>query len=247
LGDPTGTFTGTSAIPNPSSTLPQRYQLIPATGYGVPLGSEGYPAHGLLGGVVSANSIRSVKVGPANYIYQTAQNPNFVQVQRLRYPTYYMVNPGTALTNAAITTDGSINNVQVNGSQLSSEIKTGFNYPSYVAGLQGTRGASRVGLIRQRGDLVNSVTSATFRPAKNTTTGQFTTGQYVYSLSTGTAGNGSITGTITGATSPGIYAGARSHQRFPGGAYNTNGRTALGNYGAGFFARTRRGNLPPPA
>ena len=87
-----------------------------------------------------------------------------------------MVNPGTALTNSAITTDGSIGQVTVTGNQLNSEIKTGFDYPSYLAGLQGTRSASRIGRLRQRGDLVNSVDSATFVPAKNATTGQ-----YVYS------------------------------------------------------------------
>jgi hypothetical protein len=151
-----------------------------------------------------------------------------------------MVNPGTALTNSAITTDGSIDNVSVTGNQLNSEIKTGYNYPSHVAGLEGTRSASRIRQVRQQGDLVNSVDSATFRPAKNAA------GNFVYSYTTGTAGDGSITGTITGATSPGIYAGVRSHRRFPGSAFNTNGRTALGNYGAGFFARRTSRNLPPP-
>ena len=121
--------------------MPQRYQLIPATSYGVPLGSTGYPAAGLLGGVVAAKSIGKVKVGPANYITQTSQNPNFVQVQRLRFPTYYMVNPGTAVTNSAITTSGSIGSVTVTGSQLNSEIKTGFDYASYVAGLRRNRAA----------------------------------------------------------------------------------------------------------
>jgi hypothetical protein len=240
LGDPSGTFTGTIAIPNPSATQTQRYQLIPATNYGVPLGSTGYPAAGLLGGAVAAKSIRSVKVGPANYITQTAQNPNFVQVGRTGSTTYYMTNPGQALTNSSITTDGTINSVKVTGSQLNSEIKTGFNYASYVAGLEGTRSASRIARLKQRGDLINSVNSATFRPALNTTTGQ-----RLYSYATGQAGNGSITGTQTGATSAGIYAGKRARRVFPGGAFNTNGRTALGNYGAGYFAKTIRGNLPP--
>ena len=79
-----------------------------------------------------------------------------------------MVNPGTALTNAAITTQGSIGHVTVTGNQLNSEIKTGFDYQSYLAGLEGTREASRIARLTQRGDLVSSVDSATFRPAKNT-------------------------------------------------------------------------------
>ena len=110
--------------------------------------------------MVRAKRISKLKVGPANYITQTAQNPAFVQLQKHRSPTYYQVNPGTALTNSAITTDGSINKVQVTGDQLNSEIKTGFDYPSYIAGLQGTRSPSRIGQVRQRGNLVNSVDSA---------------------------------------------------------------------------------------
>ena len=93
------------------------------------------------------------------------------------------MNPGTALTNSAITTQGSIGQVAVTGNQLNSEIKTGFDYQSYLAGLEGTREASRIARLTQRGDLVSSVDSATFRPAKNTTTGE-----YVYSTTTGTAG-----------------------------------------------------------
>ena len=167
LGDPTGVFNGKVAVPNTGTSGSQLTQYIPATNYGVPLGSEGYPAHGLLGGVIRAKRIGTVKVGPANYITQTAQNPNFVQLQQNRSPTYYLVNPGTALTNSAITTDGSIGKVQVTGNQLNSEIKTGFDYPSYIAGLQGTRSPSRIRLVRQRGDLVSSVDSATVRPTQN--------------------------------------------------------------------------------
>jgi hypothetical protein len=239
LGDPTGVFTGKTTVPNPDGTPTSLTQLIPASEYGIPLGSTGYPAAGLQGGAVAAGSIGSVKIGPANYTALTAQNPNFVQLGRTGRPTYIQVNPGTAVTNSSITTDGSIGSVSVTGNQLNSEIKTGFNYASYIAGLQATRSASRIARIRQRGDLVNSVDSASFIPAKNSS------GQYVYSYSTGTAGPGSITGTITGAVGRAIY--AKSNGRaFPGAAYNTGGRTALGNYGAGFFARVTSGNLPPP-
>jgi hypothetical protein len=109
--------------------------------------------------VITAKRIGSLRVGPANYTYQTAQNPNFVQVGRTGSTTYYMVNPDTAVTNAAVTTDGSIGRVKITGNQLNSEIKTGFNYQSYLAGLQGTRSPSRIARVRQRGDLV-SPTSA---------------------------------------------------------------------------------------
>ena len=125
--------------------------------------------------MITAKKIKSLKVGPANYTTLTAQNPNFVKTGSTRTATSYMVNPGTALTNAAITTQGSIGHVTVTGNQLNSEIKTGFDYQSYLAGLEGTREASRIARLTQRGDLVSSVDSATFRPAKNTS------GQYVYS------------------------------------------------------------------
>jgi hypothetical protein len=240
LGDPTGVFNAKVQVTSQNVGLATYNQYIPATKYGVPLGSEGYPAHGLLGGAINAKRIDSLRVGPANYTLQTSQNPNFVQRGRLMSPTYYMVNPGTALTNASVTSDTSIGKVNVTGDQLNSEIKTGFNYASYLAGLQGTRNPSRLGPVRQRGNLVSSVDSASFRPTKNATTGQ-----YVYSFSTGTAGPGAINGTITGAVGHGIYAHSYARFRFPGHAYATGGRTALGNYGAGFFALQRTAGLPP--
>ena len=55
-----------------------------------------------------------------------------------------------------------------------------------------------------------------------------------------------ITGTITGAVGPGRAAATLSKTAFPGAAIPTGGRTALGNFGAGFFARRRSANLPPP-
>jgi hypothetical protein len=239
LGDPTGVTNATETVANTNPNLTPTTVYLPATSYGVPLGSEGYPAHGLLGGVITAKKIKSLKVGPANYTTLTAQNPNFVQTGSTGAATSYMVNPGTALTNATITTQGSIGHVTVTGDQLNSEIKTGFDYQSYLAGLQGTREASRIARITQRGDLVSSVDSATFRPAKNTTTGE-----YVYSYSTGTAGKGSITGTSTAGLGHGIDAASYSKVTIAGSAYNTGGRTALGNFGAGFFARRIKGKLP---
>ncbi|MGO9601349.1 MAG: hypothetical protein ACLP7Q_25495 [Isosphaeraceae bacterium] len=241
LGDPSYVFNAKQQVTNQSSSLPATTVYLPATEYGVPLGSEGYPAHGLEGGVITAKSIRSLKIGPANYTTLTAQNPIFVQTGQTGYATAYLTNPGTAVTNAAITTTGSIGSVKITGNQLNTEIKTGFDYQSYLAGLEGTRSASRIARIKQRGDLVSSVDSATFRPAKDKTTGNST-----YSFNTGTAGPGSITGTITGAVGHGRDAATYSKTAYPGAAYPTGGRTALGNYGAGFFARRRSANLPPP-
>ncbi len=114
-----------------------------------------------------------------------------------------------------ITTSGSIDQADITGSLLNTEIKTGFDYPSFVQGLEGTRAASKIGKLKVKGDLINSDISATFRPANNH-----------YSRSTGSAGNGSITGTVTGQ------------------AIDTDGTTGLGNTGAGVFAKHLKGRLP---
>jgi hypothetical protein len=204
VGNPSGVYTA----------LTSSGQALPATTYGYAQGSTGYPAAGNLGGVVSAHHIHKLVVGPANYFTQTAQNPLFVQSRERGFP-YYQATPGYALTNAVIATQGSIDSATINGSAQNSEIKTGFSYPAYIAGLEGTRGASRIGRLRVNGSLVSSAISATFRPANKH-----------YNRQTGTAGNGSITGTVTGS------------------AFDTGATTGLGNTGAGVFARHLRGRLP---
>ncbi len=204
LGNPSGVFTATTSSG----------QVLPATSYGYTQGSTGYPASGLLGGVVSATSIHKLKVGPASVFAQTAQNPEFVQSRERGFP-YYQTSPGFALSNVVIATSGSIDSASVVGSAQNTEIKTGFSYPGYVQGLQATRGASRIGKLRVDGSLLNSDISASFRPANGH-----------YSRKTGTAGAGSITGAVTGS------------------AYSTGGTTGLGNTGSGVFARHLKGRLP---
>jgi hypothetical protein len=183
----------------------------------VPAGTGGYPSAGFQGGLVRAHSIHRLEVGQANVFTQTSQNPNYVQNQRTGYARYY-TNPGYALTNATIVTTDSIDSVQVDGNSLNSNIKTGFDYTSYAAGLEGTRAASRIRRLHQFGSLVSSVTSASFRPSPETG---------VYSFATGQAGNGDIRGRTTG------------------GAYNTGSTTPLGTTGAGYFAKRRSRGLPP--
>ncbi len=198
LGNPAGVFTAKSS----ASGL-----LLPSTVYGTPPGTTGYPAAGLAGGTIRARSIGKLTVLPANVVAETAQNPDFVQLGIQGYPSY-TVAPGNSLTNATIVTSGSIGNVSVVGTELNSEVKTGFDYTAYLAGLEGTRGASQIARLKVKGDLVNSVSSASFRPANNH-----------YNKLTGTAGPGSITTTGFGAR------------------YDTGGVTGLGNTGAGLFAR----------
>lgn len=175
LGDPTGIFTAEQATTG---------LLLPETNYGTPAASTGYPAAYLLGGTIQAQHINSLVVQPANVLVETPSNPYFAQLYGQGYPTY-ITSPGYSLTNASIVVGGSINQAAIFGTQLHSEIKTGYDYPSYVAGLEGTRAPSKIH-IRSRGDLISSVISATFRPAN-----------HHYGVG-GTAGPGTIVGGISG-------------------------------------------------
>jgi len=197
LGNPTGVSTAKA-----SNGL-----LLPTTNYGLPQVSTGYPAAGLSGGTIRAKKIGKLTVKPANVLVQTAQNPQYVQINEQGYPSY-ATSPGYSLTNAVVTTSGSIGQVDVVGTQLNSEIKTGFDYSAYLAGLQGTRGASHIAKLKAKGDLVNSDASASFIPADNH-----------YNHTTGVRGPGEITAQVAG------------------NKYDTGGTTGLGNTGAGLFAR----------
>lgn len=190
-----------------------------ATQLGIPSGRTGFPAAGLQGGLVTANQIGRLNVGPANSVLQHASNPDFVQLRRQGYITYF-ARPGNALTSSTIASAGSIGNTNVLGTTVNSEIKSGFDYPSYTAGLEGTRSPSRIGRMHVNGDMVNGVVSSTFRPGVNN----------VYGNSPRVAGPGRIFGNSNSTL------------------YVTGGVTPLNNQGAGYFARSRSGGyLPPPA
>ncbi len=202
LGNPTGASTAASS-------------------FGTPAAITGYPAAGLLGGQVTAKKIGAVVAGPANHVIQVAQNPRFVVLNTPGIPTNATVQPGNALTSAAITSSGSIKKVAVTGDLVNSEIKSGFHFPSAAAGLEGTRAKSSVNKVHVNGNLVNGVLSATYRPGGN-----------AYGSTNDVAGPGKITGKVSA-----------SHA-----VYNTGATTALGNTGAGVFARVKTGGyLPPPS
>jgi hypothetical protein len=197
LGNPAGVFTGKAA----------NGLALPQTTYGTPPPATGYPASGDLGGNVRASNIKKLTVRPANVLVQTPQNPDYVQLLMQGWPTY-VSSPGYSLTNAVITTSGSIGQANVGGTQINSEIKTGFDYTTYVQGLEGTRAASKISALRTGGSLINAVGSATFRPAN-----------HHYAKGTGTAGPGQIN----------VHLGGK--------AYDTGGTTGLGNTGAGIYAK----------
>jgi hypothetical protein len=206
LGDPTGALTGD-------------------TNLGVPVSQWGNAAFGLLGGVIYARRLRKLQAGPANTVLQSVQDPDYAQ-QRRTNSTLYFSRPGRAMTNAAIVTDGSANDVDIVGDLQGSEIKTGANYPSFVAGLEPARAPSRIRPIRVKGNLVNSDITSTYR----------TGGDRRY----GTIDQ--ATGTTDDEAGPGLIKGKLQH----GALYDTDGQTALSNRGAGFFARRKIGYLPPP-
>jgi hypothetical protein len=201
LGNPNGVFTSVS-----STGLRQ-----PTTIYGTPSLSTGYPAAGDLGGQIRAKSIGKIKVNTNNVYVQSPQDPSYGQLVEQGYPVY-VSSTGVALTNAVITTSGSIQAVAINGTQLNTEIKTGFDLPSYLAGLEGTRSASSIGALRINGDLTNSIDSASVRPHDGN-----------YSRKSNTYGPGQINVSVTNTK-----------------LNSTGGTTGLGNTGVGIFARIKR-------
>jgi hypothetical protein len=214
VNGPIGKLRFSRGLGNPTGTSPATTQL------GIPAANLGYPANGLVGGLVTATKIGKVRLGPANVVVQTAQNPNLVQTNTTGSATYYP-QPGNAASSAAIVSSGKIGKVAVLGNLQSSEIKTGFDYPSFAAGLQGTRARSLIKNSAFRGDLVSSAVSATYRAANQS--------------------NGSP-GSITG---PGSIKGNLANKN---ALYTIGSTTPLLDTGqAGFFAKHKHGYLPPPS
>ena len=189
---------------------------------GTPLGQRGYPWAGYSGGVIAAKSIGSTVTGPANLVRQIPSNPDNIQPYTPG-SINYVTRPGVALTNATITTTGSIGSANVVGDSRNTLTATGYDYLSFLQGLDPVRTPSRIAAYRQRGDLVDSVIAASYRA-----------GDSIYGNGNDQAGNGSITGNLNG----NLYLTTGD---------TTNGATFTGGprvRGAGFFARRLRGYLP---
>ena len=140
------------AIPTASYTSqsPTNGLLLPTTTYGTPTSVDRLSRRG-----------RSGRPDPS----QEHQQAQCQRGQRLRadgrrtrascqlleqgYPTY-VSSTGDALTNAVVTTSGSIGQTNINGTSLNTEIKTGFDLTSYLAGLEGTRSASQIEALKVR-------------------------------------------------------------------------------------------------
>jgi hypothetical protein len=203
LGDPIGALPG-------------------ATHFGTPDAERGASSFGLQAGLVRGTSIGHVVAAPANMVLQTTQDPDFIQSKRTGSTTFF-ARPGNAFTNSVIASAGSIGKVSVVGNLQSSEIKAGFDYSSFLAGLEGTRAKSRIGKLNLRGDLVDSVISSTYRPTNN-----------IY-------GDINSQGQTDDVAGPGVIKG---NQR--GSSTSIGSATPLNNTGQGNFARRKLGHLPPP-
>lgn len=210
VAGPIGRLQFFKGLGNPTGTS------VAATNFGQPVADIGYPGRGFLGGLVTATRIGSIAVAPANTVLQTSSEPDMIVQHRLGTTTYFP-RLGTALTNAAIVSSGSIGKTTVIGNSQNSEIKSGYHYPSFVAGLEPTRAPSQIQPVRYRGDLINSAISATYRSVGT-----------IYGRPDNIAGPGRIRG------------------NFQGVLVNTGQATPLVNTGAGFFARSKVGYLPPP-
>lgn len=195
LGDPTGTFLN--------------YRQL-----GYSEAKRGYPSYGYLGGLIVAKKIGSLQVGPSTVTQQGVLNPAYAQLYQTGATTSY-TRPGQALTSSAVTTNGSIKSATIVGDLQQSEIKTGFDYQSFLQGLEGTRQSSRIRNLRVNGNLIDSVISSTTRPGF---------GQ-LYGAPGTVEGQGLIRGRINGA------------------AIATGSPTALHNYGTGVFARYKLGHI----
>lgn len=186
------------------------------TEFGFNSAEAGYPSRGLTGALVTSTKIKHVVIAPSKLILQTGQDPDFAQLDR-QGDTKFYPRAGQALVNAAIVSAGSIGSVNQVGLSQQSEIAAGYHYRSFEAGLEPVRAKSTIAHFRQRGDLVDSVVSATYRP-----------GAGIYGSSTSVAGPGIIKGNLKGRL------------------YQTGSQTVLSNFGSGIFAKTKIGHLPPP-
>lgn len=223
LGDPDGTSTATM-------------------NYGTPAGQKGFPAYGYMGGQINAAAINRINIGAANTVMQVSNSPQFIQ--RTQGVTNYFPRAGAAMTNAAITTSGSMgtpavhtgainhfgkriqskaSGVLINGDLVRSEIAAGFDYNQFVTGVSPLTGPSVIRGLRQKGSLVDSVISASYAPDPATLDFLDATDQ---------VSPGKIQG--------GIYG--------PGLAYDDGRGTVLGRLGSGLFARrlSNPRHSPPP-
>jgi hypothetical protein len=217
VNGPIGTLTFAQGISNTNNLfngVNANGAEVPSTKYGTPANVTSFAGAGYVGGQVTATSIKKLHIKATEVNTQSPTNPDFVQLNG--FGTYdNVVTPGTAAANAVITTTGNIGKTKIVGDLQNSEIKAGFDYNSFAAGLEGTRNASKIGPLHQKGNQTASVVSSTYRPFMN-----------FYGTPLDVAGPGKITGNAAGTPT------------------STGAVTGLGNVGAGYYAKKIVGKLP---
>lgn len=174
------------------------------------------PDTGGYGALITATSIDSITVGPAETNNLLGQNPLEYQKFATGRLTYAL-KPGNALTSVAVAAAGSIGDVKIIGDSANSEILAGFDYGSFVNGLDPERGPSSIKDVKQNGDQVDSVIAATYGPGPDK----------IFGTPDDKVGPGQIKGVLKG----------RAVTFGPRGGSGIN--TILGRRGAGVFAADR--------
>jgi hypothetical protein len=208
LGNPTGFASQTTTTTNPNTGAAETVPALNPIYYGVPTSAYGYAALGQEGvQVVTEGTIGTLIAGPNGQFLQTSQNPASIQAGLAE--TEITVNqPGQAVTESLVAAGGSIGKIHIVGDITGSEIKAGYNYYAAIGGSEGVDGSSTVGPLTLRGNVVDSVISASYRPNDG-----------IYGNGNDTAGDGSITGVRSGSI-----------------VQTSTGTTVLGNSGSGLFS-----------
>lgn len=232
LTDPTSGATSTTTTTTYTPILNPIY-------YGQPASQYGYAATGNIAvQITTQGNIGSLTAGPTGQFFQISQDPAQIQTGLNGYTTF-VNRPGAAVTSSLVAAAGSIGNVNIVGDQQNSEIKSGYNYASAITGVDGTTGTSSIGPAKVRGNITNSVVSASYRP-----------GNGVYGSPSSVAGNGTITGRFAGQ----IYTNRTTSSTTTSASSNSTtvttttvgGTTVLGNQGSGFYSRFNSVHPKPP-
>ena len=182
LGNPAGVYTATSS----QRTAAARDDLRNAAA-----ARPAIPPPALSGGTIRAKSIGKLTVGPANVLVADAHEPGLRSALAAGISDIRRPAPVTALTNAVITTSGSIGQANIAGHRSSTaRSRRASTTRRTWPGSKGRGEPARSRRSGQDGDLINSVASASVRPANNH-----------YSQVDGQSrGQGEITAQVTGST-----------------------------------------------
>ena len=140
--------------------------LLPQTNYGHPELRPAIPAAGDLGGQIRAKSIKKLTVRPANALVQTAQNPDFVQLQE-QGTRLYVASPGYSHHQR----DHHDDRIDRPGqhhrdpAQHRDQDRLRLHVVSWT-GWREPEAPAQIGLLKLKGDLINSTGLGLVRPGQ---------------------------------------------------------------------------------